>query len=53
MRDCSRMFEGERPFPNAVRAEREVLHLPAFPELSDKDIDRVARAVKESLAELG
>ena len=52
MRDCSRMFEGERPFPNAVRAEREVLHLPSFPELSDSDVDRVARAVKTSLAEL-
>ena len=53
MRDCSRMFEGERPFPNAARAEREVMHLPAFPELSPGDVDRVARAAKDSLAELG
>jgi len=45
MRDCSRMFDGERPFPNAARAEKEVLHLPAYPEMSDSDIDRVAGAV--------
>jgi dTDP-4-amino-4,6-dideoxygalactose transaminase len=50
MRDCSRMFEGERPFPNAVRAEKEVLHLPAYPEMSDADVDRVANAVSEAAA---
>ena len=48
MRDCSRMFEGAGDFPNAVRAEREALHLPAFAELSDRDIDRVATAVESS-----
>jgi dTDP-4-amino-4,6-dideoxygalactose transaminase len=45
MRDCSRMFEGAGEFPNAARAEREALHLPAYAELSDRDIDRVAAAV--------
>lgn len=49
MRDCSRMFEGERPFPNAARAEKEVLHLPAYPEMSDSDIDRVADAVRDAV----
>lgn len=53
MRDCSHMFEGERPFPNAARAEKEVLHLPAYPEMSKADVDRVARAVEDSLVELG
>ncbi len=53
MRDCSRMFDGERSFPNAARAEKEVLHLPAYPELSEADIDRVATAVSEAIAELG
>lgn len=53
MRDCSRMFEGEQTFPNAARAEREVLHLPAFPEMSDNQIDRVANAVIEAIAEVG
>ena len=52
MRDCSRMFDGERPFPNAARAEREVLHVPAYPEMSDADVDRVASAIVEAVAAL-
>jgi len=52
MRDCSRMFEGEQPFPNAARAEKEVLHLPAYPEMSAPDVDRVAKAVEDSLVEI-
>lgn len=47
MRDCSRMFDGTKAFPNAARAEREVLHLPAYPEMSDGQVDRVATAVGE------
>jgi dTDP-4-amino-4,6-dideoxygalactose transaminase len=53
MRDCSGLLDGEVSFPNAERAEREVLHLPAYPELSDGQIDRVAGAVEQSLATLG
>ena len=53
MRDCSRMFDGERPFPNAARAEREVLHVPAYPEMSDSEIDRVADAVVDAVSEVG
>lgn len=53
MRDCSRMFDGERPFPNAARAEKEVLHIPAYPEMSDADVDRVANAVTEAIKEVG
>lgn len=45
MRDCSRMFENTEPFPNAARAEREALHLPAHPQLSFRQIDAVAAAV--------
>lgn len=52
MRDCSRMFDGERPFPNAARAEKEVLHVPAYPEMSDAEVDRVATAVTEAIAEV-
>jgi len=52
MRDCSRMFQGERAFPNAVRAEREVLHIPAYPEMTSDEVDRVAAAVTEAIAEL-
>jgi dTDP-4-amino-4,6-dideoxygalactose transaminase len=42
MRDCSGLLDGEQRFPNAERAEREVLHLPAHPELSAAQIDRIA-----------
>jgi len=53
MRDCSRIFEGAGTFPNAARAEREVMHLPAFPEMSDAQVDRVAAAVRASMDEIG
>ena len=53
MRDCSRMFDGQQSFPNAARAEKEVLHLPAYPEMSEADVDRVAKAVDEALVEIG
>ena len=33
------------PFPAAARAERDVLHLPAYPELSEAQIDRIAERV--------
>jgi dTDP-4-amino-4,6-dideoxygalactose transaminase len=45
MRDCSRLLGEDQQFPGAARAEREVLHLPAYPELSDAQIDRIADAV--------
>jgi dTDP-4-amino-4,6-dideoxygalactose transaminase len=53
MRDCSRLLGEDQPFPGAVRAEREVLHLPAYPELSDRQIDRIADAVGRSVGDLG
>lgn len=49
MRDCSGMFEGAGEFPNAVRAEQEVLHIPAHPHLSLDDIDTVAGKVLNAL----
>jgi len=45
MRDCSGLLDGGERFPNAERAEREVLHLPAHPELSPSQIDRIAEKV--------
>jgi len=53
MRDCSRLLDGAEPFPRAVQAEREVLHLPAYPELSDSQIDVVADRVSRVVTELG
>jgi dTDP-4-amino-4,6-dideoxygalactose transaminase len=39
-------------WPEAARAAREVLSLPCFPELSDDEVDAVARAVREACARL-
>ncbi len=46
MRDCSGLLEDGRSFPRAARAEREVLHLPAFPGLSERQLDRIADQVE-------
>ncbi len=51
MRDCTPISEHGGSFPNAVRAEREVLHLPAYPELGDKTVDRVAERVRRAVEE--
>ena len=51
--DCASISSHGGSFPNAARAEREVLHLPAYPELSDARIDWIAgrvRRVVEGLA---
>jgi dTDP-4-amino-4,6-dideoxygalactose transaminase len=53
MRDCSGLGEGSESFPRAVQAEREVLHLPAYPELNDATIDSVAERVLRVVRELG
>ena len=48
IRDCSRLFDTGEHFPNAARAEREALHLPAYPELSLAAIDHVAAKVRQA-----
>lgn len=52
MRDCSGMFEGDLSFPNAARAEREVLHLPAYPQLSAAQIDAIAEKTRKVVTTL-
>jgi len=53
MRDCSRLLEGRPSFPAAAQAEEEVLHLPAYPELSAAQIDAIADRVRRVVDELG
>ena len=49
MRDCSRLLETDEEFPNAARAEREILHLPAYPQLGEAQIVEIADKVKEAV----
>ena len=53
MRDCKRIFDVPGEFPNASRCEDEVLHLPAYPQLSTKRIDEIATKVLEVADKLG
>lgn len=50
MRDCSGIFDTGEVFPNAARAEREVLHIPAHPHLDGTDIDRIASTVGDVMS---
>jgi perosamine synthetase len=53
MRDCTGIGDGGGSFPNAARAEREVLHLPAYPELSPSRIDWIAERVRRAVNDVG
>ena len=52
MRDCTSIGDGGGDVPNAARAEREVLHLPAYPELSPSQIDSIASQVRKAVTDL-
>lgn len=41
---------GEKEFPHAWRAAREVVSLPCFPELTDAEVSEVIAAVKDACA---
>ncbi|MFQ5827554.1 MAG: DegT/DnrJ/EryC1/StrS family aminotransferase [Candidatus Methylomirabilia bacterium] len=43
---------GERAFPGAWQASREVLSLPCFPELTEREVETVGRAVREVVTRL-
>jgi len=53
MRDCTAIGDGGGSFPRAARAEREVLHLPAYPELEESRIDWIADRIRRAVNELG
>ena len=42
-------LDGERQWPQAWRAAREVLSLPCYPEMTDAEIDGVVAAVRTAL----
>jgi len=44
---------GERRWPEAARAAREVLSLPCFAELADAEVEQVAAAVRRACERLG
>jgi dTDP-4-amino-4,6-dideoxygalactose transaminase len=44
---------GERRWPEASRAAREVLSLPCFAELADGELDQVVAAVRQACERLG
>jgi dTDP-4-amino-4,6-dideoxygalactose transaminase len=44
---------GERQWPEAWRAAREVLSLPCFAELGDDEVEAVAAAVRRACEALG
>jgi UDP-N-acetyl-3-dehydro-alpha-D-glucosamine 3-aminotranferase len=43
---------GEKEYPNAWRAAREVLSLPCYPELTDAEVDEAAAAVRTAVERL-
>jgi dTDP-4-amino-4,6-dideoxygalactose transaminase len=53
MRDCSLLLDGIPSFECAAQAEEQVLHLPAYPELSNRQIDFVATEVRQVVGEMG
>lgn len=53
MRDCTAIGDHGGSFPGAETAEREVLHLPAYPEISSARIDWIAERVRRVVTELG
>jgi dTDP-4-amino-4,6-dideoxygalactose transaminase len=53
MRDCSGMFDTNESHANAARAEREVLHLPAHPEMSAAQIDSAVARISAVISDLG
>jgi dTDP-4-amino-4,6-dideoxygalactose transaminase len=42
---------GEKEFPHAWRAAREVVSLPCFPELADAEVAQVITAVRAACAD--
>jgi dTDP-4-amino-4,6-dideoxygalactose transaminase len=52
MRDCSRILDDAGHFPNAARAEKEDLHIPAHPHMSTAQIDAMSEKIRKVVADL-
>ena len=55
MANCSKLGDDVAPgdpCPNAGRTAREIVHLPIHPFLRKGQIDRIAKAVRETLQDL-
>jgi dTDP-4-amino-4,6-dideoxygalactose transaminase len=44
---------GEKRWPEAYRAAREVLSLPCYPEMSDAEVEGVIDAMRRACEDLG
>jgi dTDP-4-amino-4,6-dideoxygalactose transaminase len=53
MRDCTGLAQEVVELPNSARAEREVLHLPAYPEITRERIEWIAERVAQVVDEAG
>jgi dTDP-4-amino-4,6-dideoxygalactose transaminase len=47
------LLEEPASLPHAARVDREVLHVPAFPDLTEAEVDRVADALEAVVDEMG
>ena len=53
IRDCSShpvFKENYSECPNSVRLEKEIIHIPVYPSLSDEEMQYIANAIKEFIS---
>ncbi|MBF0370592.1 MAG: DegT/DnrJ/EryC1/StrS family aminotransferase [Magnetococcales bacterium] len=51
MRDCTAIFTTDDHCPTSQRADRELIHLPSYPGLSEDNLQRIAATLKGILQE--
>lgn len=53
MRDCTGLLDEKAEFPMATRAEKQVLHIPAYPEIPASRIDWIAERIERVVDRVG